>query len=371
MGHGLRHPADLVAWRRWHESRHPVRHVARSARARLRPPGEVRVDLLVRGGDADVLVAVEATHTSVDRAVVAPLAHLDAARTAVVAPVGWQPPAAYADHARRTVPLSDLDLPGVRAVLAAGHYTEIGAAAFALAERRGAPYFVSQHGALTPYAPPLPRDAHLLAWSEVDGAYWTAGRHDVTVTATGSQLLWLAGGLVTGAGAPSSTSAGAGAPSSTSAGAGAPSSTSAGAGPLTYLGQGHAAEVSRARLARAALATCREHGAVYRPHPSERDVTSRVVLAAYARAGITVDTRGVPLVDLEAPIVSVFSTGVLEAAARGRDAWVDFPRPPAWLGEFWERYAMHRLGTLPTPAPDRPEVEPARRVAQVVTEALS
>ena len=49
--------------------------------------------------------------------------------------------------------------------------------------------------------------------------------------------------------------------------------------------------------------------------------------------------------------MSVFSTGVLEAAAQGRDAWVDFPRPPAWLGEFWERYGMHRFGGAPTPAP--------------------
>jgi hypothetical protein len=95
------------------------------------------------------------------------------------------------------------------------------------------------------------------------------------------------------------------------------------------------------------------------------------VLAAYRRAGVAVDTTGVPLVELDAPIVSVFSTGVLEAAARGRDAWVDFPRPPAWLGEFWERYAMHRLGTRPTPAPDRPDLEPARTVARIVTEAAS
>ena len=40
-------------------------------------------------------------------------------------------------------------------------------------------------------------------WTEADGAYWTAGRQDVEVTAVGSQLLWVAGGLVTGAGAPS------------------------------------------------------------------------------------------------------------------------------------------------------------------------
>ncbi|WP_139306468.1 RNA-binding protein [Nocardioides exalbidus] len=346
----MRHPADLVAWRRWHESRHPVRGAARAVRSRLRPPAPGTAELLTPGPDADLLVAVEATHASVSNAVVAPLAHLDPARTTIVAPAGWQPPEAYAAHARRTIGLGELTgLVGHRAVLAAGHYTEIGAAAFALAEEHDLGYFVSQHGALTPFAPPLPRAAHLLAWSQRDGEFWTSGRQDVEVTVAGSQLLWRAGlGVDTGAGRP------------------ARPATS-----LVYLGQGHAAEISRARLARAALATCREHHAVYRPHPSERDAVSRAVLAAYARAGITVDTSGVPLIDLEAPIVSVFSTGVLEAAARGRDAWVDFPRPPAWLGEFWERYGMHRLADTPTPAPDRTDLEPARRIAEILTEAVS
>ncbi|WP_210649297.1 hypothetical protein [Nocardioides sp. SYSU D00065] len=348
MGHGLRHPADLVAWRRWHESRHPVRGAARAARARLRPPAEEVLDLLSPGDDADLLVAVEATHSSVHHAVVAALDHLEPGRTAVVAPHGWQPPHAYAGHGRRTLTVDQLPwATAPHAVLAAGHYTAIGAAAFALAEDRGAPFLVAQHGALTPFAPPLPRAAHLLAWTGADGAFWTHGRQDVEVTVTGSQLLWAA------------------------ATAGASPSSSGSAAPLTYLGQGHAAEIPRARLAVAALVTCRDHGAAYRPHPSERDVTSRAVLAAYRRAGITVDTSAVPLVELEAPIVSVFSTGVLEAAARGRDAWVDFPHPPAWLGEFWERYAMHRLGTPPTPAPDRPTHQPARRIAEVLTEAAS
>jgi hypothetical protein len=346
VGHGLRHPADLVAWRRWHESRHPVRGAARTLRARLRPPADTQVDLLARGPDADLLVAVEATHASVARAVVAPLDHLEPERTAVVAPTGWQPPAAYAAHRRRTVALSDLStLVTPRAVLAAGHYTEIGATALAVADAGDLPFLVSQHGALTPYAPPLPRAARLLAWSEADAAFWTAGRRDVEVEVVGSQLLWVASDT--------------------------PSPPSDASGRLVYLGQGHAAEISRARLALAALSTCRAHGATYRPHPSERDITSRAVLAGYRRAGITVDTDDVPLVDLEAPIVSVFSTGVLEAAARGRDAWVDFPRPPAWLGEFWERYGMHRLGDSPTPAPDRPAHEPARRIAESVTAAAS
>ena len=363
MGHGLRHPADLVAWRRWHESRHPVRGAVRAARARVRPPAPAVADLLTPRGEADLLVAVEATHASVANAVIAPLALLDADRTAVLAPVEWLPPEPYAGHDRRTVVLPDLaerphesGLGGIRSVLAAGHYTPIGAAAFAVADRHDLPFHVSQHGALTPFAPPLPRAARLLAWSTADGAFWASGRGDVEVVATGSQLLWRAGaGVDTGAGRPARP-------------AGRPEVT---AGPLTYLGQGHASEISRARLAHAALTTCREHDAVYRPHPSERDLTSRAVLAAYARAGVVVDTGGVPLVDLAAPVVSVFSTGVLEAAARGREAWVDFPRPPAWLGEFWERYAMHRLGSAPTPAPDRPAHGPAARVAEVVTEAAS
>ena len=171
MGHGLRHPADIVAWRRWHEARHPVRHVVRSARARVRPPAESLVDVLEPGGDADLLVAVEAPHASVRQAVVAPLVHLEAPRTAIVAPVGWQPPAVFAAHHRRTVPLSSVAR-SLRpaAVLAAGHYTVIGEAAFLLAEQHGARFFVSQHGALTPFAPPLPRAAHLLVWSDADAA---------------------------------------------------------------------------------------------------------------------------------------------------------------------------------------------------------
>ena len=360
MGHGLRHPGDLVAWRRWHESRHPVRSAARAARARLRPPIATLADVLTPAAGGDLLVAVEATHASVDRAVVAPLRHLPTDRTSIVCPVGWQPPSPYAAHDRRTVSLDLLPtLVAPQAVLAAGHYTEIGAAAFALADDLGAQFFVSQHGALTPFAPPLPRAAHLLAWSDADAEFWTAGRDDITVTSTGSQLLWEAGlGFDTGAGRPAQPA--------TTAGAGRPAQPATSSGPLTYLGQGHAAEISRARLVHAALTTCREHGAVYRPHPSERDVASRLALAAYERAGITVDTRGVPLVELTSPIVSVFSTGVLEAAARGLDAWVDFPRPPAWLAEFWDRYAMSRLGNSPTIAPAKPDLEPARRIAEIV-----
>ena len=73
-----------------------------------------------------------------------------------------------------------------------------------------------------------------------------------------------------------------------------------------------------------------------------------------------------PLADLAAPVVSVFSTGVLEAAARGLPAWVDFPDPPAWLREFWDRYDMRPYGGDPTPAPARPDEEPAVAIARLL-----
>lgn len=325
-----------------------MRHAVRTARATVRPRPPTPLVLLTPASGSDILVAVEATHASFTSAVVSPLLHLPTDRTAVVAPASWQPPPGYTGHERTSITADQLgELLHPAVVLAAGHFTEIGEAAFAVADERELPFFVSQHGALTPHAPPLPRSARLLAWSAADADFWTSGRQDVEAQVTGSQLIWGASQTTEDA-TPSSTDA-----------------------PLTYLGQGHAAEISRARLAHAALTTCRQHRAVYRPHPSEHDVTSRAVLAAYERAGITVDRAGVPLVDLEAPVVSVFSTGVLEAAARGRDAWVDFPRPPAWLGEFWERYGMHRLGSDPTPAPEVPDVEPARRVAEILLEAAS
>ena len=329
---GLRVPADLEEWQRWRARRTPVRSLKRRVATSGRPP------LLAWTNHAEpplAAVGVAATTASGRAALVAPLAHLGATPTVVYAEQdldhllpGWV----------RT-PTAAVLPESVQVVLADGHYLELGHDLWLAARERQIPYLVAQHGLITPLAPPLAPGATLLAWSEQDGDYWRSGRHDVSVEVVGSELLWQAGAQPTRPNVD---------------------------GPPTYLGQGHAAELSRARLAHAALSTCREHGAVYRPHPSERDLVSRGVLAAYSRAGIKVDASDVPLVDLQTPVVSVFSTGVLEAAARGRDAWVDFPRPPAWLAAFWERYGMRRLGTSPTTAPDRPSQPPARRIADLV-----
>jgi hypothetical protein len=86
----------------------------------------------------------------------------------------------------------------------------------------------------------------------------------------------------------------------------------------------------------------------------------------WRRQGIGFDDGRVPLRDLTTPVVSVFSTGILEAAARGIPAWAAYDEPPAWLAGFWERYAMSRFGSDPTPAPVRPTAEPAAVVAAVL-----
>ena len=121
-----------------------------------------------------------------------------------------------------------------------------------------------------------------------------------------------------------------------------------------------------ALLVRAAEEVCRTPGAVYRPHPSERDRRSRALHARWEAEGIRIDRSGTPLRELAAPVVSVFSTGVVEAAAAGLPAWVHCPDAPPWLEAFWERYDLARWGGPPTASPERPDVEPSRAVAEVV-----
>lgn len=354
---GLIHADDLPAWRRWQESRHRLRQVRHAVRPGPGPQPESFV-LTTYDREPRLLVALDSSSPTSHASLVEPLAHLGL-------PIAVLSPGPAPDLGRQALTQQDVgtDLPvslrGVGAVISLGHYLPRGELAHHWARTLRAQSVVVQHGALTPYAPPLPPDAHLLAWSDADADFWRSGRTDVEHEAVGSQLLWNAG-LVTGASAPSSTSGGGEAPSSTGGGGSADTR-------LTYLGQMHAAELSRARLVRAAAAHCRAHDAVYRPHPSERDRLSRLAHDGFRRLGITVD-GSTPLARLAGPVVSVFSTGVIEAAAQGRDAWVDFPRPPAWLAEFWERYGMHRSGSTPTPAPPRPAVEPARRVAEVLQE---
>ena len=125
-------------------------------------------------------------------------------------------------------------------------------------------------------------------------------------------------------------------------------------------------------LVEAAETFCRDHHATYRPHPSERDRKSVATHARWEASGITIDRSGIPLRELGAPVVSVFSTGVLEAAAAGLPAWVTLADPPDLAGRVLGPLRPRAAGVArPRHRPERPEVEPSRGVAEVVREMMA
>ena len=83
-------------------------------------------------------------------------------------------------------------------------------------------------------------------------------------------------------------------------------------------------------------------------------------------AGITIDRSGIPLRELGAPVVSVFSTGVLEAAAAGLPAWVTLPDPPVLAGGVLGPLRPRPLGRPADGIPRTARMEPSRAVAEVV-----
>lgn len=340
---GLRVPRDLAAWRRWQARRTPARTVVRGLRSRLRSPDPVPVRVQ-SGEEPDILIVVEAEHASVMCAVGAVVEHLTPARLTLVthsaSTISHPAPArtwsGSADEAAAHVPR-------MRRVLTASQHSPLGELAAEISARDDSELLISQHGLLTPFAPPLPPGCRLLAWTESDADYWRSGRDDVTTRVVGSQLLHRAAHRD-------------------------PVTVPPGERP-TYLGQLHAAELPKHRLVRAAGDFCRRHDATYRPHPSERDRLSVLVQRGWEHRGIRVDRSGVPLDRLDTPIVSVFSTGVLEAAARGIPAWVDFPSPPPWLSDFWHRYGMQQFGGPATPPPPGADAEPATTIARILEES--
>ncbi len=344
---GLTHPRSLADWRRWQDSSRPlsrrVRGLVDRTGARALPGTPDRVVVTRGGTDPRVVAVLDALTPTAVAAVLGPLRHLDPADVTVLSAAGVRPllgEGTWTEDVEDELHAVGDAVGAGTTVVSIGHYLRVGAMAHAVARRRGARFVTVQHGLLTPHAPPLAEGTTLLAWSEADAAYWAGGRDDVTAEVAGSQLLWEAAARA--AGAPAE-----------------------GARPV-YLGQLHGAELRHRDLARAAEEFCTTEHAAYRPHPAETDRRSRATHRRLERAGVAVDRSGTPLPELGAPVVSVFSTGVLEAAAAGLPAWVHFSDPPAWLAEFWERYGMSRWGMPPTAAPSRSEVEPAARVAQVV-----
>lgn len=337
---GMMFPADLAAWQRWQASRQRLRRLRHAFdRGRRTPPP---LFLHTRGGDATAVFAVDAATPAAVASTTSPLAFLGDTPVAVLAPadVSAHLPGEWSVEA-----VTGSDLPraiaGIRAVVAMGAYLPAGAQACAWASQLGARLLIVQHGLLAPQAPPLPAGAHLLAFSEADAAFWRAGRADVTAEAIGSHLLWQA--------------------------AQTPRTVSADTTPV-FLGQLHGAELPRQISGRTAELFCERTGAAYRPHPAETDILSRLQHRRWRRRGIEFAAPG-PLLDAGRSVVSIFSTGVLEAAAAGIPAWVTCVRPPAWVHEFWDRYGLAPWGGSPTPVPEIPEVEPASAVADRVRDA--
>ena len=360
---GLNHPESLELWQDWQRSRQKLRRAkhavaggAGAARSRLgrgraadHAAGAPEADagpaqrwvLSSRDGDGPerVLLAVDSASPTSRAALLSFLPYLRRG-VDVLAPVGVELPELEgwrSETGDDAAALARAGEPG--AVVSIGQHLALGATAHALAESTGIRELVVQHGALTPFAPPLPRGATLLAWSDADAEFWLSGRRDVETQTVGSQLLWQAGhdaGDVDRDARP------------------------------VFLGQMHGAELPRRLTAGTAYRFCRMHEAIYRPHPAETDALSRAVHALMRRRGIAVAPTDVPLRELTSPVVAIFSTGVLEAAARGVPAWVHCPDAPGWVHEFWRRYDMRPFGGTPTPPLAAAEGEPAVRIAGII-----
>ena len=361
----LKYPLDLDAWQEWQRrqkklkwAKYKLNSLLDSARSRTVAEESVRGLLYTRGAKPQVLIVMDSFSPTNRNAILEPLKHLDAIDVALWVPEdaseyldGQYASARYSrkDWSEQEISGDELTslLPDVRIVLSAAQFLGRGAAAYEFSRAIGAEYWMVQHGLLVPQAPPLPVGCTLLAFSEADAQFWASGRRDVTTHAVGSQLLYLAAQKAAGAEVQKQNDL----------------------EPI-FLGQMHGAELPRASFAYASHSFLKKYGGVYRPHPSEKDKLSVLTHKLWEKEGIRIDRSGTPLNEVPNPVVSIFSTGVLEAAIRGIPAWVYHPAPPAWLVEFWDRYGMNRWGSEPTPAPVQPEKEPARRIAELIIETL-
>lgn len=331
---------DLGQWQQWSQSTHRIERSLRDLKARIRPIPDTPGMLHLPSGEIRTLVVIDLLSPSCRYAICEPLMYMDHDHVAVLAPHGLEIPGEFArSHLWEGVD----SLPStVRAVLSLGAYLELSADVATWCEREDLPFFVIQHGLLTPVAPPVPRGARILAWTEADAEFWSGRRSDITSIVVGSQMLWAAGS--------------------------APKISASDERPI-MLGQLHGVELSRQSTFTTYWNFCRRFPSDYRPHPNESDVVSRGLHEVMKRGGITFEISGESLVELARPVVSIFSTGTLEVAQRGLPAWVTHPRPEPWLRNFWNRYGLAEWGSDPTPPWPEPPIEPAAAVAAAVEAA--
>lgn len=330
---GLNHPSDLHAWQKWQSETSPARRAVRALRSG-KEPGALVLNLPTNGKPS-LIVGVDVSSGPKLHTLLAParllgletVATLSASSIADKLGPDRTEVRVSAEISHEGLLAAAPNTRSVSAVLSYGHYLGIGSVLDRLATEAGWEHFVLQHGLITPFQPPLPRHAHVLAWSTPDALFWSAGRSDTKHTIVGSAMLAAARYSHT------------------------PSPPAPNLAPM-FLGQLHGAELSRRGMTRAAGSFCRANNAVYRPHPSEVDRLSRAQHALWERRGITINRSGTPLREHDGPVVAAFSTGILEAAARNVPAYVYYPGAPDWLREFWQRYEMAPWGaSTPTPAP--------------------
>lgn len=333
---------DLQSWQSWADSRRRAEGLVRRVKGSVKPSaGEVH-RLHLPSDEARTLVVIDQLKASTVPCIWEPLRHLDARHTAVVAPPDVELPA-------EMTPATVEDFTGVErlpatinSVLSLGAYLPVSAQVNDWAATRGIRFIIVQHGLLTPWAPPAPRGAHVLAWADGDVDMWRSTDNGVTADAVGAQLFWNARS--------------------------APAAPTTSERPV-MLGQLHGVELPRRDTFSTYVDFARRVPSDYRPHPTENDAVSRALHAVMKRRGVTFDTTPGSLIDLGRPVVSIFSTGTLEAAMRGLPAWVTHPSPPEWVAQFWQRYGLAQWGDEPTRAWSMPDVEPALAVARALESA--
>lgn len=319
---GIAFPTDLAAWRRWQNSRRRISRLANRARTAAGRTQSFFPLFATGPDDADVIIAFDTVNPATVSTLHEVVVRLqdDGAAVAVVDSGDSRLRHAAPGETRAVAPESVF----AGSVVGIGHYTAVGSAMWHVSRQRGGRFFVLQHGLLTPFAPPLPHGAHLLAWSQDDAEFWLADRPDTRASAVGSHML-------SSARADSASSPG---------------------GPSTdrplFLGQMHGAELGWPVKLRSAIEFCRTNGADYRPHPSETSRLSRAAHSALRAAGIAIDTNDAPLAERNGPVAGMFSTGLLEAAAAGQHTYGVATGAPQWVNEFWNRYGIGQWPDEPT-----------------------
>lgn len=313
---------DLKRWQAWQDRQRRLSRWANRARHAASAEHSVTPLMITGPPDAEVIVAFDTTNPPMVRTFAAVIRTLRAQGT-TVAVVDAGDARLRGEIAAPTEAL-DPQLLHAAVYLSIGHFARVGQSAWRASRRSGGRFTILQHGLLTPFTPPLAVGSHLLAWSDADAVYWSAARADISTATVGAPpLVWAREDASTKTGGSSLDR------------------------PL-FLGQMHGAELPWRTKVGTAVYFCRRTGAEYRPHPSEQSALARAAHRLLRTAGVTFESGGPALSAERRPVVSMFSTGLLEAAAAGLHTYGFAVRPPQWLEAFWERYQIGRWPDRPT-----------------------